>query len=192
MPKKLLTVDIEGAEEKNETLNNTHKAVEFLFTKFGAETLKQLRLGIRGKFLNVRSGHLWRNLDSIIRKRKNKVSAETGTGVGTKREVKYARILDEGGTIKAINAKFLTIPFKGVKGEARDFDDTFFLRSKAGNLLLVQKTTTGFRPLFTLKESVEIPAKEWFSKPMKKQENKFKKEMTSENIIRVAEKLAGF
>lgn len=92
-----------------------------------------------------------------------------------------ARIHELGGVIKPVKAKALTIPFPGVKGFARDFENTFIAKGIIFQRLGKTKTgrrrrrTTQFgfkvgkfkfkgglqpiRPLFILKKSVTIPAR---------------------------------
>ncbi len=74
----------------------------------------------------------------------------------------------EGATIRAKRSKYLTIPLpsacdrRGVplKKSARDWPDTFVIKSKRGNLLIVQKQDNGsILPLYLLKSSVRIPAR---------------------------------
>ena len=77
----------------------------------------------------------------------------------------YAKIQETGGTIKAKNAKFLTIPLKAalnangtpIMKSARDWPNTFVARSKAGNLIIFQKRGAQIVPLYVLKPSVVIP-----------------------------------
>lgn len=108
----------------------------------------------------------------------------TGLQVDLNR-VPYARIQEFGGEVTPKKAKFLTIPFPGIKGFARDFKNTFFKKSANGNLILFQnlgktktgrrrrtrgvvdiKTRKGFtiRPLFVLKKKVRID-KQPYMKP---------------------------
>lgn len=61
---------------------------------------------------------------------------------------KYARIHEEGGTIYPKSGQYLTIPVGEAKTQgdanrarAPQFDDTFFIRSKKGALLLVRNKT---------------------------------------------------
>lgn len=78
---------------------------------------------------------------------------------------KRAIVHEDGATIRPRNSKFLTIPLKeamtpaGVSRQpnARSWPNTFFMTSKAGNLLIAQKRGKGFVPLYVLKESVKIP-----------------------------------
>lgn len=75
---------------------------------------------------------------------------------------RFARIHQFGGVIKAKNAKFLTIPLSedAAGKRARDFSDTFFMKSKNGNLLLMQNTgEESVRALYLLRKSVRIPAR---------------------------------
>jgi hypothetical protein len=74
---------------------------------------------------------------------------------------------ERGGTIKAKTAQYLTIPLpsamdgRGValRAKARDWEDTFVAKSRAGNLLIFQKTGASINPLYVLKPSVQIPAR---------------------------------
>lgn len=78
-----------------------------------------------------------------------------------------AAVHEQGAVIKPKKAKYLTIPLppaldsRGVpkKPSARDWADTFILRSKKGNLLIVQKGEGKGKitPLYVLKKSVVIP-----------------------------------
>lgn len=99
---------------------------------------------------------------------------------------KYAKIHEYGGTIKPVNSQWLTIPLEAAKtragvarGGARDYKNTFFATSKAGNLILFQRlgksaggrqkrrtfVRNGVReksdiePLFLLVKEVTIPAR---------------------------------
>jgi len=75
----------------------------------------------------------------------------------------YAPIHHYGGIIRPKNAKKLTIPIGLTKNErrrgmkARDFENTFVRKSKAGNLLIFQIQETKIRPLFLLVDKVKIP-----------------------------------
>ena len=70
-------------------------------------------------------------------------------------------------TIHPRNAKYLAIPLDAAKtpagvarGRPRDFVNTFVRKSKAGNLVIFQKTGNGgIQPLFVLKTAVTIPAR---------------------------------
>lgn len=77
-----------------------------------------------------------------------------------------AAVHERGATIFPKKAKYLTVPLpaaldsRGValKPRARDWMNTFVLRSKKGNLLIVQKQPGGgLKPLYVLKKSVTIP-----------------------------------
>lgn len=77
-----------------------------------------------------------------------------------------AAVHEKGATIHPKKAKYLTVPLppaltsRGLpkKPKARDWKDTFVLKSKRGNLLIVQKKQGGgLTPLYVLKKSVTIP-----------------------------------
>jgi hypothetical protein len=90
------------------------------------------------------------------------VQGEIGTN-----GVPYGRIHETGGTIRAKNGKYLTIPLPAAlnsdgtpkKRSAREWDRTFVRESKAGNLLIFQKRGSGIVPLYVLKKKVRIPAR---------------------------------
>lgn len=77
----------------------------------------------------------------------------------------YAVVHEEGATIRAKNARFLTIPLpaaldsRGVplKRKARDWPNTFVQMSKKGNLIIFQRRGANIVPLYVLKKSVKIP-----------------------------------
>ena len=76
-----------------------------------------------------------------------------------------AAVHERGATIRPKKAQYLTIPLppaldsRGVPilPRARDWQDTFIIRSKKGNLLIVRKKGDGIEPLYVLKKSVVIP-----------------------------------
>lgn len=77
-----------------------------------------------------------------------------------------ATVHERGATIRPKRAKYLTVPLppaltsRGIpkKKSARDWRNTFVLKSKKGNLLIVQKRADGgITPLYVLKKSVTIP-----------------------------------
>lgn len=85
----------------------------------------------------------------------DKVNAQVGTNI------RYARIHNFGGVIKAKN-KYLTIPVaKEAKGKsARSFQDTFIFKSKrTGNLFIAQKNGVNLKTLYLLKKQITVPAR---------------------------------
>lgn len=76
-----------------------------------------------------------------------------------------AAVHERGATITPKRAKYLTIPLppaltgQGVpkRKSAREWQNTFVLKSKKGNLLIVQKVGKEIVPLYVLKKSVTIP-----------------------------------
>jgi hypothetical protein len=79
--------------------------------------------------------------------------------------IPYAKIQEEGGTITAKGGKFLCIPLPAaldgqglpLKSSPRDWPNTFFAKSRAGNLIIFQRVGTNITPLYVLKTSVTIP-----------------------------------
>lgn len=79
-----------------------------------------------------------------------------------------ARIQEYGGTIKAKRKKYLTIPLRAAltpsgvpkRPGARDWEDAFVLRSRAGKLFIARRRgKKGLDLLYKLQESVRLPAR---------------------------------
>lgn len=77
----------------------------------------------------------------------------------------YAKIHEHGGQIRPRSAKYLAVPLpaartKGgdTRGGPRSFANTFFAKSKAGNLILFQNQGKGKKPLplFVMKKQVTL------------------------------------
>ncbi len=139
------------------------------------ETLNRINIEVRAQNSQSWNGFLINPSDKLQRRsgkglrsilesikvlpafRLNDLNGRIGTGMMT--------IHETGGTITAKRAKFLTIPLpaamdaQGVplRKRARDWDDTFVARSRAGNLIIFQRRTGGrITPLYLLKRSVKI------------------------------------
>lgn len=135
-------------------------------------TMKFLKSDFEGKFQNKRlrgrpglkkrSGSLARSLDG-------RVVGDSLRDLGFFMQIggataPYARIHEEGGTIRPKKGRFLTIPLRAAmvrtgiaRGTARSFANTFVARSRRGALLIFQKTGKSIKPLFALVKSVTIP-----------------------------------
>lgn len=95
-------------------------------------------------------------------------------------QVPYGAIHEFGGIIKPVKGKFLAIPLDAAKtaagvarGGPKDFDDTFVVTSKLGNLLIAQSDGGGdITPLFALKEQVEIPARPYLGPALEEKRTK--------------------
>lgn len=93
----------------------------------------------------------------------------------------YLRTHEFGATIRPKRAKYLTIPLPAAlnangtpkKARAREWDRTFFLTSRAGNLLIVRRDGRKIVPLYVLKRQVRIPARLGFRRTLEKQVPRF-------------------
>jgi phage gpG-like protein len=119
---------------------------------------------------SVAKGNVKRNFKGIgtlaasITHKILKVAGLSVTGiVGT--NLAYAAIHEFGGTVTPKNVDWLTIPFEGVQGRARDYSDTFFAWSRNHNLILFQRAGKGEkpRPLFVLVKKTEVPARPYLN-----------------------------
>lgn len=183
-----ISVDISGALDKNAVIRAMPKAVRYQMTKWGGETLKHIKRGIMGVRLHTGTGHLQRNVGLFV----GDGILELGTHVGGTGEVVYGRILNEGGKIMAKKAKYLTIPFPGVKGYVRNFPDTFVIKSKAGNLVIVQKDKYGrLKPLFLLRKEVTIPAFHWLTASVEDRRRDLDNAMSEQAVFDAAVRMKG-
>lgn len=122
-----------------------------------------------GRPVKVRSG-ITRN---SIRTQLDK--ATTSARVGT--PLRHVPGLEDGITIRAKRAKYLTIPLRAAmtgtgrsRGNARTvgsrYQSTFVRKSKRGNLIMFGKRGKRIVPLFVLKKSVRIKARRPFALSM--------------------------
>lgn len=143
------------------------------------DMLRDAKINTRGRVLGRKSGrstgHLSRNIFHKVVESTNRVIGALFVDL---RQVPYARIHEKGGDITPKRSTKLTIPLPGVKGFARDFDNTFIQKSKKGNLLIFQKMTgQDIRPLFVLVNRVRIPRRPYLEPAIKKHKNKLQKEL---------------
>lgn len=137
--------------------------------------------GVQSRFesggLKSRSGALKRSIKFAVA---GSTLDDLRLRMSSEGDLVYAKVQEFGGVIRPKNGKFLTIPtsFNKTPGGSTRFPsaralisqnpkDTFFAKSKAGNLLLwwnkpnkaVRKSAgqDGAVPMFVLKESVELP-----------------------------------
>lgn len=158
------------------------KAVFRSLTLLEAEIKQNIR---KGAGLNVRTGAL-RN--SIYKKIFESDSGYVYGEVGSE-GVPYARIHELGGTVKPVNAKYLTIPHpdnRRADGLPKiTIQDLFgFLKKQMfihKNVIFLQtgrkgKKFTEIRPMFFLKKSVDIPARPYLSTAVASKKDQILKE----------------
>lgn len=151
-----------------EAMTRTIKAELLAYLQHVAENLAQRHGGsypggTSASTLSRRSGAAVRSI-----RRSVAVSGGTvGEIVGRIGGVHHLVAHEFGATVKAKNGGWLTIPLPAAlnangtpkKPRARDWPNTFIIKSKKGNLLIVQKKGRGILPLYVLKKSVRIPAR---------------------------------
>lgn len=146
---------------------------------------KKLKENISGRFLNVRTGRLRSSIGSVVEQTKDGPVAKIGSGVRVGNRVKYANILETGGTISAKSGGFLTIPTANaltpsgvVRFSARDVFNGVTPYEGAvilNNMIFgykSSKTKSMLTPLFTLKKSVQIRASKYLSKTLEENAQK--------------------
>ena len=161
--------------------------------RVGVEAERQAALNATTR-LNVRTGRLRASIRSrILGKGKNvAVSVSAGGGRGSK-EVKYARIQEEGGTVVPRNGQWLSIPVgdnltaAGVARipSPRMVSGLYFVPGRSGNLLAF---APGGRLMFVLVKSVRITAKHYLRDGVKAAARSVPTEVNAA-VRRVLEKL---
>jgi hypothetical protein len=188
-----MKLDISGALKKNMALKTVPKAAKAQASLWAADTVFMMKESARSMKKSGRTtSQLMRNIGMqvVVGSGSTLIKLGTGTGVGCRKDVKYARIQDEGGIIKAKNIKYLTIPFPGVKGTSDNYrGNSFVFKSKAGNLIIATKTGKGqkLKPLFLLKKQVTIPASQWFTRPLNIRKPALSVMMQPDVIFKVAQ-----
>jgi hypothetical protein len=197
--------DFTGAIRKTQALKSAPKAFKRIVTGWAADTVKELKrsaMDMKKSGSGRKTGQLARGVGMEIGKEEEAYKVLVGTGVGGGLTSKYAKIQDEGGTIRPKNKKYLAIPLPGTKGVPANFrPDSFVIKSKTGNLLIVQRKWKKVRggensrqtgqliPLFVLKKEVTLPATRWFSRPMAQRLAYLEAITTPEYVLAEAEKM---
>lgn len=189
-------VDMEGQRKKTATMKRLPEAQRRLIQVWAADSVKAIRQNLRGRFLKVGTGKLWRSIGRKFTRRGEVSEVVIGTNVsGAQIDVPYASAHEEGATITPKTKQWLTIPLGGYKGTARNIpqDKSFFLRTVTGNLLLCEKTgKTGraWKARFMLVKSVRLPARRWFTKSLREQMPGLAGLMSADRIWQEAERSA--
>lgn len=184
--KHKMTIDTTGAKKKTQKLKKaTGPAVRYQLTKFGSLAQKHIIRQISGTIFKTQTGKLRRSIRFKLKMFGNQYVLEIGSY-----GVVYSRILEKGGVIRPKRKQWLTIPLPGVKGAARNYPDAFVIKSKKGNLLIVQKKgRSGLVPLFVLKKSVKIPDFRWLSGSVEDKRSVLNRMMSARELLRTAERL---
>jgi len=178
------SVDTTGAGQKIRGLKSLPRAEARQLTAWMTETLAAI---VRAGILHTRSGQLMRNVDFLVRQGPS-VSAVIGTGVNKAKSVVYARIHEEGGEIKPVRARALTIPLGDTKGVAANYD-LFLLKTKAGKVLLCENTGKGIIPRFLLVKRVTMPARHWLSGPINQMRPELDRMLSPDELWKIAQAL---
>jgi hypothetical protein len=182
--------------KKVDAIYQFKKAVKKIMTTWLSDSVKELKqsaLSLKKTSKRKKGGkssQLARNIDFKITEDGEGYHGEIGTGVGKAKNVVYAYIQDKGGTIRKKN-KMLTIPLGNTKGTIANFEGGFFIKSKKGNVLYCMRDGKKIKPLFLLKDEVNIPATNWFSSVMERREKTLKEMLKPENVFTEALKIAG-
>lgn len=174
---------------KRRKLQRLDKAFRFQLTRWGMKSKKHILKNLRGPILKVRTAQLWRSIGFKTGTEGAKSYVEVGSGVAGKKAPPYARIHEKGGIIRPKKAKALTVPLPGIRGLAANYPNAFIIKSKKGNVLLVEKKgKKGLRPLFVLKQSVKIPKRHWLSQSIREMKPDLIKDLSVKEVMKVLER----
>jgi hypothetical protein len=167
------------------------RAFHYQLQRWTGRTVKHIIRNVSGGILKTRTGQLRRSITGRTFMGRV-IKAIVGSGIFGTRPVKYARIQEKGGKVKPVKAKALTIPLPGVKGVAANYPDAFIIKSRAGNVLLVEKKgDRGIRPLFVLKKEVTIPASHWLSQSIREMKPELIRSLKPREVVKVMERMGG-
>jgi len=172
--------------KKLKAQKNIPRASKYQLTRWGAFVVKYIKqVTLTGAILKVGSGKLRRSVRMDVHDKGNLYELAVGT-----RGSKYARIHEKGGTITPKRKKYLTIPLPGIKGWARNYPNAFVIKSKKGNLLIVERSgKTDLKPLFVLKKSVKIPETRWLSKSIEHKRSMLTNMLQPREVLKIAERM---
>jgi hypothetical protein len=193
-----LTADFSGAVKKMADLKATPRATKYIATKWGAETVKDLKRSASEMKKSVawgrqKTSQLMRATSMTTQDASGGFILAVGTGLNTV-DVKYARIQDEGGEIRPKGHPFLTIPMPGVTGKARDYKDSFVAFSEKGQWMIARSTGANkdkLEVLFLLRRKVRLPATRWFTKILAWREPMLYRDMKPDHVLAVAKIMSG-
>jgi len=148
--------------DKRTAGNALFRAVQMASFHVTDKLKRNLQGPILGKGQHKFKGSLRQSIGSKVTTSGQGIRGVIGSGVNIGKRLPYANIHETGGVVKPKTAKFLTIPFPGIFGRARDFNNTFI----AKNVIFQKTGKDSFRPLFSLKRSVNIPARRYLSKTL--------------------------
>ena len=162
--------DFKGATKKTKALKNIPRATRFQLNTWGGQFVQYLKqTSTKGRYIGkYRGGRRTGQLARGIRKKVSTIGNMYKLEVGTS-GVKYARILEKGGTIRAKN-KFI--------GKRKQSGPWLFIPIREGG-----KTT------FRLKKSVKIPAFRWLEKSVRDRKGKLDSMLSKARLYRQAEKM---
>ena len=174
-------------QAKTRMLNNIPNAYERQLNSWGGKTVKKLKYMVSGRgIIKPQSGKLRRNIGMRFWTLRHKYMLTVGTGTGVFKEgVKYAKILDEGGTIRAKNRTYF---YRTIDGQRNKY------QFKNGPYLYVPLYKGGMRKKgepysFRLVKTVRIPPFKWFTKPIEKMKPELDRMMNKLEILKCAKRL---
>lgn len=146
------------------------------FTKASLVAEREGKL-LAGQSMRVRTGRLRSSVKAIIRNDTDNIELRLRAGGGGAREVKYARIQEQGGRVAPRRGQYLAIPLPAAltaagvlrgefasRGGLRSVPDLFVFRARSGKLFLARHNGKDLQLLFHLRrEPVTIRPKRFLS-----------------------------
>ena len=163
-----------GLDLSKEAMELARTRVEAVVGRYALAVEREIQNNL-SSLLKRRTGQLARDLRDF-----KVIPVKGGFAIEFSTDVPYAGIQEHGGTIKAKQGSYLTVPLPAamspsgvLKKRARFWKNTFVRKSKAGNLIIFQSRSKDIIPLFVLKKEVVIKATNWFSKAVTATQSEF-------------------
>jgi hypothetical protein len=201
-----IEVDVSGAIRKTAALRKVPQAARKQLARWGANSVRELKRVAAG-MKKSGSGRKTGQLARAVGMRMDGRTLIVGTNVRNETDVKYAKIQDEGGTIRPKGHPYLALPLRGIKDRPKDHPNAFVIETRRGNVLLVEEMwrgaggagkgwrgsgyKRGIRALFLLVPEVTLRPSRWFTGTMRMMDSLLPGYMDERVILEEAQKLVG-
>lgn len=178
-----------GIEKRNAT-RQIPAAVRYILQGWAGDTVKHVKEGLAGRYLNRKSGHLANAVGKKLVRDGEVTTAWLGTNVaGKSRDVPYARIQDEGGTIVPRRAGALAVPIPPTKGLPRNYQNLVMIRRVGKPPLLVEKRARSWKLRFVLLQKVTLKPTRWWTNPWAEMKAVLRRRLQAAEVLEVAKRM---
>ena len=163
---------------------------------FGVREVSRGLTGAKAAFVKESSKAMKRVLGGLDRQVKKNIDRQFKKGRGnlrkTVKRVKvglrgvsgsirprfgYARVFEEGETLRPAKSQYLRIPFPGTDRRLGAGKESFIAKSKAGNLIIFRRNAGNPRPVAVLVRSVKMPKRPFLAPALRTRQSSIIDEM---------------